>query len=507
MKMFMRRIAIAGFGLALMGATVWADENEWLRPLGPPPKASPKRISGGEGVPPLPLPATPLRRSERKREPKAPTLFAKVIWGESAAFKYDTGQTAEVADWNQCPADLQQLLKKAGNAVGQPYTTDAVKLTSFDGDPVKTPVLFFSGSRSIKFSPEQLALLRNYVLAGGTIVADNIAGSPYFYASFREALGKAFPETPWRTVPLDHPLFHMLYDVTKVRYPKNVSGNLPELETLYVGCRAAVILSKFGLGCGWDDREVPLIPKAAYYDVGSANKLGMNLVAYILGYAHVGREEAKPELFGALDEKRPTDELVFGQLRHEGHWNVHPGGAAALLRALRQQTSVRTSLKRVPITAGKEDLSGFTFLYLTGLDDFTLDAAAVTALQNFLRGNGTLFINNGLGLKTFDAAVRRELRKVLPESVLEPVPVTHPLFSSVFKITEAQYTPAVLKEHRDLRAPYLEGIAINGDLRVIYSPFDLEAGWLGCEHPLARAYEPQSAAQLGVNLVLYAVTH
>jgi hypothetical protein len=64
-----------------------------------------------------------------------------------------------------------------------------------------------------------------------------------------------------------------------------------------------------------------------------------------------------------------------------------------------------------------------------------------------------------------------------------------------------------LKERRDLRAPYLEGISINGDLRVIYSPFDLEAGWEGTEHPLAQAYEPQSAVQLGVNLVMYAVTH
>jgi len=503
----MQRIQMVLLAFVLASARVFADESEWFKPLGQPPKASPRRISGGEGVPPLPLPATPLRRSERKREPSPPTLFAKVIWGESAAFTYETGHKTEVADWNQCPADLQQLLRKAGGALGQPYTTGSVKLTSFDGDPTKTPVLFFSGSRTIKFSPEQLALLRGYVLAGGTIVVDNVAGSPYFYQSFREAIGKTFPESAIRQVPLDHPLFHMLVDVKNVRYPESVLSDVPEMEAIYVGCRIGVLLSKYGLGCGWDDHEVPLIEKATYYDVASANKLGMNLVAYILGYANVGREEAKPELFGALDEKRPTDELVFGQIRHEGHWNVHPGGAAALLRALRQQTSVRTSLKRVPVAPGKEDLSGFTFLYLTGLDNFAFDAEAVNALKAFLKGNGTLFINNGLGMKTFDVAVRRELQKILPEAELQPVPPTHPLFSSVFKITEAQYTPAVIKLHPNLRAPYLEGIAINGDLRVIYSPFDVEAGWGGGEHPLALAYAPQSAAQLGVNLVMYAVTH
>ena len=44
--------------LGLMpGARLRADENEWLVPLGLPPQAAPKRISGGEGFPPLPLPA------------------------------------------------------------------------------------------------------------------------------------------------------------------------------------------------------------------------------------------------------------------------------------------------------------------------------------------------------------------------------------------------------------------------------------------------------------------
>ena len=38
-----------------------------------------------------------------------------------------------------------------------------------------------------------------------------------------------------------------------------------------------------------------------------------------------------------------------------------------------------------------------------------------------------------------------------------------------------------------LNRPMLEGIAIDGDLRIVYSPFDLEAAWQGCEFPQARA--------------------
>ena len=84
---------------------------------------------------------------------------------------------------------------------------------------------------------------------------------------------------------------------------------------------------------------------------------------------------------------------------------------------------------------------------------------------------------------------------------------SHPLYSTVFKIGEVQYTPAVAKLKPGLKAPYLEGVSIGGDLRVIYSPFDLEAGWTGLDHPLAKGYEADSSMQLGMNIVVYAMTH
>ena len=172
----------------------------------------------------------------------------------------------------------------------------------------------------------------------------------------------------------------------------------------------------------------------------------------------------------------------------------------------------RSSLKRVPVVPGKDDLSNFTFLYLTGLDDFKFDAAAIASLRNFLNAGGTLLVNNGLGLRTFDEAVRRELKAILPGAEMKVIAGDHPLFSAVHKVKEAVYTPAVQrltpgKKLIDEKVPHLEGVTLNGDLKVIYSPFDLEAGWQGMEHPLAKAYEPECAMQLGMNIVMYSMTH
>jgi hypothetical protein len=484
------------------------SENDWFVPLGPPPKAAPRRISGGESFPPLPLPATPLRRSERKKTPRPPTLIGKVVWGESATFAYadGAGQT-EVSDWNQCPADLQSLLGKAARVLGTSYTSEAVQLSQFDGDPATTPVLWISGSRRLRLDAAQLAALKAYVLRGGLVVCDSVAGSPWFTDTVRTALGGLFPDSPFRVLPLDHPLYHLAVDADKVAYPRGPEGNRPQLEGIYIGCRVGVLLSPIGLGCGLDDREVPNLPQARFHDVDSANRIGVNLIAYAIGYAQVGEAEARPELFGAADQAPPSDEFVFAQLVHSGHWNVHPGCASALLTRMQQATAVRASLKRIAVDPERDPLAGRHFLYLTGLDDFRFSDQARKNLRRFLEGGGTLLVNNGLGLATFDVAVRAELKHLLPEAALQPIPVDHPLFAAAVDASRVRYTPEVLAKEPKLEAPRLEGIALGGDLRVIYSPYDLEAGWAGGEHPGMHGYDSDSSRLLGMDLVMYVMTH
>jgi len=42
---------------------------------------------------------------------------------------------------------------------------------------------------------------------------------------------------------------------------------------------------------------------------------------------------------------------------------------------------------------------------------------------------------------------------------------------------------------------------------VIFSSFDLGCGWEGVEHPWARGVSPEDSLRIGVNAVVYAMTH
>ena len=302
----------------------------------------------------------------------------------------------------------------------------------------------------------------------------------------------------------------MFLDVTSASYHGYAGTTEPFLEGIYIGSRVGVLLAKYGLGCGWnrDTQRLVQLPKAAYYDTKSAGEIGLNLAAYAIGYAEAGAVEARPEIYGTADQKVPTDEFVFAQLKHEGAWNVHPGAAASLLTKLRRHTTIRVNLKRIVVDPEKDDLSGLAFLYLTGLDDFSFSPRAVSALQRFLQSGGFLLINNGLGLGTFDKAVRREIARILPDAQFQLLPDGHSLFSSLFKIDNVAYSAGRAQANPALgNHPYLWAVFLGGDLRVLYSPYDLEAGWLPAGYPLMKGYDQASAERLGMNIIAYMMTH
>jgi len=198
---------------------------------------------------------------------------------------------------------------------------------------------------------------------------------------------------------------------------------------------------------------------------------------------------------------------VFAQLKHGGAWNVHPGAASSLLRRLRKESALGVRLKRVAVDPAVDALDGYACLYLEGLDDFVWSEESLVRLRAFLGRGGTLVVNNGLGLSTFDQAVRRELGRLLPGAALEPVSAGHAVFSALNVVEEVRYTAAVLQLQPELTSPVLEGILIDGDLRILYSPYDVACGWLGCDYPLAKAYDADSSVRVGMNLFVYAMTH
>jgi hypothetical protein len=504
-----QRLICGGLAALLLGTTAAyaASEDDFLKPVGLPPKAKPQMRQGGEALPPLPLPATPLRRSEKKRPPSPSTLIGKVIWGSYHDYTWENGMITRVFDWNMVPADCQSLLRACYQHLNMDYKVEATPLDGFNATPAEIPVLYFSGGRSLNFSDTERETLRRYLLSGGMVWFDSVVGSPFFYKSALTELSRMLPEAQIRRLPEDHPLFHMVDDTVKLSI-KSKQEMFPVLDAVYIGSRVAAIVSPYGLGAGWDNTAPELIKQADYYDSPSALRLGLNLVAYAMGYFRVGQSHAKAQLYSDEDAQANADPVVFAHIRTSGVWNTEPGGANNLLRFMKKNLSVKAAYLTRTVKLDTDPLADYSFLYLSGISDFHFDEAEARALRGYLAGGGFLIIDNSLGLDEFGRAVYREMKKVFPSTDFAKMPTEHALFTQgPFTLDRVRYTLAARAKYPALAAPVLECIQIDGQARVLYSPFDMAAGWQGDDHPLAYGYETGDALRLGANLITYCLTH
>ena len=504
-----KRLTHAVFTLALLCATLAyaAGEDDFLRPVGQPPKAKPQMRQGGEAVPPLPLPATPLRRSEKKRPPSPSTMIGKVIWGSYLDYTWENGEVTRVYDWNMVPADCQSLLRSSYKHLNMDYKVETTSLDGFSATPAEIPVLYFSGGRSLTFTDQQREVLRKYLLSGGMAWFDSVVGSPYFYKSALTELKKTLPEAQIRRLPEDHPIFHMVDDSVKMK-TKTKSDVLPVFDGVYIGSRVAAVVSPYGLGAGWDNAAPDLIKMADYYDHPSATQIGLNLVAYSMGYFRVGQSHAKAQVYSEEDAQENSDPVVFAQIRTSGVWNTEPGGANNLLRFMKKNLSVKANYLVRTVKLDTDPLNKYSFLYLSGISDFSFDDAELTALRRYLQDGGYLLIDNSLGLDEFHSSVYRELKRLFPDRALEKIPLDHAIYQQgPFKIDRVHYTPTVRAKYPSLSTPVLEGFKVADNYNVICSPFDLAAGWQGDDHPLSYGYEAGDALLLGADLVTYCLTH
>jgi len=140
-------------------STAWAD---WEPP--PPPK--PSRISASEGFPPLPLPVTPLRRTEKKRPPSPPALIGKIQYGKPVWKTTKDGRRFSYLDWQSDRTDLYHIIRTAGGKLGVRYRSVEVSLERFSFNPAEIPILYMSGHHRFAFGEKVLKGLRWYLKEG-----------------------------------------------------------------------------------------------------------------------------------------------------------------------------------------------------------------------------------------------------------------------------------------------------------------------------------------------------
>ncbi len=90
-----------------------------------------------------------------------------------------------------------------------------VAVTMNDPHLFQCPVIIMTEPGSAYFDEEEAAHLRTYLDKGGFVWVDDFWGE-YAWEVWAHEIGKVYPGVPIQDVPLSHPLFHMVYNITKI---------------------------------------------------------------------------------------------------------------------------------------------------------------------------------------------------------------------------------------------------------------------------------------------------
>ncbi len=202
-----------------------------------------------------------------------------------------------------------------------------------------------------------------------------------------------------------------------------------------------------------------------------------------------------------------ASKLVLGLVQHGGDWNPRASALRRLGWELTRRTSIETANDAVPVRLDRAGLHRHPMLVLAGSGAFPpLSEPERAALRRHLQYGGFLLVDSADGSDGtgFDAAVRRELARVLPAAPLAPVARDHVLNKS-FYLLDRQGGRLLVK-------PWVEAQTLDGRLAVVYSQNDLGGAWarseLGdWEFPCTPGGEAQreTAIRIGVNIAMYAL--
>jgi hypothetical protein len=190
-----------------------------------------------------------------------------------AQLQYDGG-----GDWYANPSGLPNLLRTIRERTGLPVSERAGRTRLTDPSLWSYPFIYMTGHGNVRFSEEEVRLLRRYLLDGGFLHADDNYGMD---ESFRREIRRVFPDRELQELPPGHPLFQVLYPFPQ-GLPKihQHDGKPPQAFGIFEKGRLVVFYSyESDLGNGWEDADrhdvAPEVREAAL-------RMGVNLFLYSL---------------------------------------------------------------------------------------------------------------------------------------------------------------------------------------------------------------------------------
>jgi len=214
-------------------------------------------------------------------------VFARLIYNGKIPGYYKNWYT----DYPKADRQLIQGLRRLTNLDIAEHER-AVAVT--DHELFKYPFVYTSEPGQMVFSNQDAAIMREDLQRGGFWVLDDFWGS-FEWSNFEAEMKKVLPDSQIKDIPLDHPIFHQMFEVDHLKQVPSLAylinggityeqdGLVPECKGVWdkEGRLVVVINHNTDLGDAYEWMDIPEYP----YEFSSyAYRIAVNTIVYALSH-------------------------------------------------------------------------------------------------------------------------------------------------------------------------------------------------------------------------------
>ncbi len=188
-----------------------------------------------------------------------------------AKLKYNGG-----GDWYANKTSLPNLIKFCNDNLKLAIWPEEDIVEVGSKDLFNYPLIHLTGHGNIVFNKQETENLRNYLIAGGFLHADDNYGLDKF---FRREMKKVFPELEFVELPWSHPIYHQKFDFNKglPKIHEHEGKQSQGFGLMYKGRLVCFYSYECDLGNGWEDQDIYNDPEAIRQQ---ALKMGANILQF-----------------------------------------------------------------------------------------------------------------------------------------------------------------------------------------------------------------------------------
>ncbi len=217
----------------------------------------------------------------------------------------------------------------------------------------------------------------------------------------------------------------------------------------------------------------------------------------------------------SAEDIAPRTAFTFVRIEYSGHPDRARGGWATdypdadrnLSRQFERLTGLETNLDGLTLRLTDPTLQQNPFIYIVEGGQMSLSDDEATSLRDYLLGGGFLMVDDFWGEFEWESFIA-EFRRAFPDREPVELSLDHEIFQSFFEISEQPQAPG--RGGARVGEPRFWGLS-DGDGRlmaIICHNFDFGDAWEHVDDPwYPREFSLGQAVPMGINIVVYALTH